>query len=530
MQSLRETVIDEQKIERVRPLAPSAGAADLGNEALREARGQFMRTFASQCAAIAEPPAQTENSPSSSAHAIELLHRMAGLGGTIGFSRVSARAAELEETLRTSAVSRAELHDGIAALQSAFAEDAAEPAPVWAEPQILGASLTVLVVEDEPTQRAVIAAQLRKAGHVPVMVALGEEVLPAARQTRPDVILLDVELPGINGYAVCRLLKADRALAGIPVAFLSAHGNLDDRLEGLSFGGDDFLTKPLDGRELALRLQLLSKRGRRGDDSAAFGVLTYEAFCDRAVPQLRRERNALALIRTPADAASDVAAFTRDEIRRRDLCAQYDRTHVIVLLPDTGGPAARDRLASLVEKIRANGIMGVFAGIAASPEAGGRTLEQLLEDADAALAVARYEDLAAALHQDLPREESPTPSVAALVVVADDDPNVVRIVDAHLASAGYRRVLTFDGSRTLEEVRAQRPDVLVLDLMMPRLTGFDVLAGLRDMGESRPRVIVLSARGREEDVIRAFGLGADDFMVKPFNPQELLARIARLVR
>ena len=97
-------------------------------------------------------------------------------------------------------------------------------------------------------------------------------------------------------------------------------------------------------------------------------------------------------------------------------------------------------------------------------------------------------------------------------------------------AGGYRRVLTFDGSRTLEEVRAQRPDVLVLDLMMPRMTGFDVLAGLRDMGEARPRVIVLSARGREEDVIRAFSLGADDFMAKPFNPQELLARIARLVK
>jgi DNA-binding response OmpR family regulator len=66
--------------------------------------------------------------------------------------------------------------------------------------------------------------------------------------------------------------------------------------------------------------------------------------------------------------------------------------------------------------------------------------------------------------------------------------------------------------------------------MMPRMTGFDVLAGIRDMGENRPHVIVLSARGREDDVVRAFSLGADDFMVKPFNPQELLARVARLVK
>ncbi len=110
------------------------------------------------------------------------------------------------------------------------------------------------------------------------------------------------------------------------------------------------------------------------------------------------------------------------------------------------------------------------------------------------------------------------------MLIADDDPDVVRIVDAHLAPAAIRRaILTFDGSRALEEIRAQRPDVLVLDLMMPRMTGFDVLAGLRDLEESRPRVIVLSARGREDDVIRAFSLGADDFMAKPFNPQELLA-------
>jgi two-component system, OmpR family, response regulator VicR len=64
---------------------------------------------------------------------------------------------------------------------------------------------------------------------------------------------------------------------------------------------------------------------------------------------------------------------------------------------------------------------------------------------------------------------------------------------------------------------------------MPRLTGFDVLAGLRDLEGHRPRTIVLSARGREDDVIRAFSVGADDFMTKPFNPQELLARVGRLV-
>jgi DNA-binding response OmpR family regulator len=72
--------------------------------------------------------------------------------------------------------------------------------------------------------------------------------------------------------------------------------------------------------------------------------------------------------------------------------------------------------------------------------------------------------------------------------------------------------------------------VLVLDLMMPNLDGFDVLGLIRESPPPRPRIIVLSARGREQDVVRAFELGADDYMTKPFNPQELMARIARLLK
>ena len=525
-----DPVIGNHQTEHLPACAVSTAAPDDVDRVLRETRQQFAAVFAWMCDNIAAPGDQIRTNPSSSNHAIKLLHRMAGLGGTVGFPRVSAKAAELEEALRASLVGPAELRDGVAALRSAFAQDVAEPAPEMASSEPQGSSMTVLLVEDEPVQRAVISGHLRKAGHSLASVACGEEVLEAARKARPDVILLDVELPGINGFEVCRLLKADPALAGIPVAFLSARGHIDDRLTGLSFGADDFLTKPIDPRELELRLQLLNNRGQRVTDAAAHGVLTYETFSDQAREELLRARSALALIRTPPDRASDVAALTRDEIRRRDLCGQYDRSHVIALLPDTGGAAARDRIASIVEKCRAEGISAVFAGIAASPAAGARTLEHLLEEADEALAIARYEGQAAALRPDAPRGEAPVQGVAPMVLVGDDDPDVIRIVDAHLASAGYRRVLTFDGSRTLEEVRAQRPDVLVLDLMMPRITGFDVLAGLREMGESRPRIIVLSARGREEDVMRAFSLGADDFMVKPFNPQELLARIARLVK
>ncbi len=391
------------------------------------------------------------------------------------------------------------------------------------------APLTVLLVEDEPTQRAIIVAQLRALGHVAVAVASGEEALGAARRARPDVILLDIELPGIDGYAVCQLLKTDAELSAIPVAFLSVHGTVDDRLTGLSVGADDFLVKPVDRRELSLRLTHLQGLRPRSDIPDAGGILAYELFRRDAGDLLEHGRCALALICTPVDQTDEAAAFTRDEIRRRDLCARLDLSHVVVLLPDLGRAAARDRIGAIVESCRARGAGGVHAGVAASRRGGARTLDQLLEEAGEALAIARAEDVAAAVRPDEPREAVTDAIPESLVLVADDDPNVVRIVDGHLASAGYRRILAFDGKHALELIEAHHPDVAVLDLMMPRLTGFDVLAGVRDLGDQRPRVIALSARGHEDSVTRAFGLGVDDFMLKPFDPQELMIRIRRLV-
>jgi DNA-binding response OmpR family regulator len=115
-------------------------------------------------------------------------------------------------------------------------------------------------------------------------------------------------------------------------------------------------------------------------------------------------------------------------------------------------------------------------------------------------------------------------------VIAEDDPDVSRIVDAQLRAGGYTAITARDGEEALAAVRAHAPDLLVLDMMMPRLNGFEVLAQLRNEPGPAPRIMVLSARGREQDVVRAFDLGADDYMTKPFNPQEMMARIGRLLK
>jgi len=120
----------------------------------------------------------------------------------------------------------------------------------------------ILVVEDQADYQALISHSLQKEGFDVVCVAQGEEVLLRAREDRPDLILLDLGLPGIDGLEVCRRLKHDDEFASIPVLMLSARTEEIDRILGLEVGADDYVIKPFSPRELALRIRAILKRSK----------------------------------------------------------------------------------------------------------------------------------------------------------------------------------------------------------------------------------------------------------------------------
>ncbi len=112
------------------------------------------------------------------------------------------------------------------------------------------------------------------------------------------------------------------------------------------------------------------------------------------------------------------------------------------------------------------------------------------------------------------------------VLVADDDRDIRELVSFKLQAAGYDVVTASDGTDALAQVIAHRPDVAVLDVMMPGLSGTDVLRAVRAHPEvGGTRVILLTAKAQEQDVAAGFALGADDYVVKPFSPRELLSRV-----
>ncbi|SFP80475.1 response regulator transcription factor [Pseudomonas borbori] len=112
------------------------------------------------------------------------------------------------------------------------------------------------------------------------------------------------------------------------------------------------------------------------------------------------------------------------------------------------------------------------------------------------------------------------------VLIADDEPNIVISLEFLLEQAGYRVLVAHDGQEALEAIERQPPDLVLLDVMLPRLSGFDVCQKIRENPQwQHMRVVMLTAKGREVEVSKGLALGANAYITKPFSTQELLAQI-----
>jgi two-component system phosphate regulon response regulator PhoB len=126
---------------------------------------------------------------------------------------------------------------------------------------------------------------------------------------------------------------------------------------------------------------------------------------------------------------------------------------------------------------------------------------------------------------------APAPPTGERVLVVDDEADIVALVAYHLAKSGYRVSTAATGPEALDAARRERPALVVLDLMLPGLSGYDVLEQLRAGPSTRDvAVLMLTARREEPDRIRGLSLGADDYLTKPFSPQELVLRVAAILR
>ncbi len=144
----------------------------------------------------------------------------------------------------------------------------------------------ILVIEDEPDIRQILEYNLRQTGHQVSCAERGDQGLAAARQQRPDLVLLDLMLPDISGLEICRTIKNDPDLREVAVIMLTARGGEIDRVVGFELGADDYVVKPFSVRELMLRIQAVLRRTQPNREpvvgSVSFGRLRIDHDAHRA--------------------------------------------------------------------------------------------------------------------------------------------------------------------------------------------------------------------------------------------------------
>src|SRR4051812_38124758 len=178
----------------------------------------------------------------------------------------------------------------------------------------------VLVVDDDDTVASVVVNYLERAGHTTRRLGDGAEALTAVAERQPDLMVLDLMLPGLNGLEVCRRVRAQWPL--LPVVMLTAFGEPDDRIAGLEIGADDYVTKPFSPRELVLRVDSVLRRVSDTNGSNPNQLLTAGSITvDRAARRAMKDGQELALTVRELDLLTFLMsnpghAFSREQLMR----------------------------------------------------------------------------------------------------------------------------------------------------------------------------------------------------------------------
>jgi DNA-binding response OmpR family regulator len=496
----------------------------------------------------------------------------------------------------------------------------------------------ILIVDDTPVNLKLTRILLVNEGYKVMTAASGEEALELLRSYHPQLILADIQLPGIDGLELTRRIKKNEETRDIAVVALTAFAMKGDEQKAVEAGCDGYITKPIDTRSLGARIRehlnrraeaqgaspapqpatpgdaaslpaaemltlrrkfltegqeaarqmLLDLDGQFNANEAAKkihnwigtgGLLGYSA-----ISRLAREVEAVLLVRPLEndqlrDSLTNLALAFNSPREARDaplsesivhalsgkrvalvglppsdaqrMCVALERTNSVpVFFEATEPPNSKAVLECHLAVVNVRPEMGptpwlepgtvyllplVFVGnrdhlLSLDQSVQALACEFLMDSWQPEEALVRLSLALSQQRANVPQKPPTQMSTAerTRVVVADDDPTVLALVRTALANFGMECYTAVDGPSALETIRRYRPQAAVLDVNMPGMDGYEVLSAVRSE-EIPVRVLLLTARQQESDVIRGFTLGADDYVVKPFSPMELVARMKRLL-
>ncbi len=399
---------------------------------------------------------------------------------------------------------------------------------------------TVLIVEDDPLPAKLLGHALAQKGwevEVAGTAELAENVL-AARSV--SAVVLDLVLPDADGRNLLLRLKESPRSAAIPVYVASARSDPHVQAECLALGAEAFLPKPVEPESL---LRLIAERasapqGADQHEPATSAIASRSALINAFESNSGGVRSLalVAVAQTTADEAgapeplrgdalAQAARVIAESIDKQAVVARWAADEVAVVFPGVATVDAARGLDAARKKLQAleSGLDFVAGLVDVEPDS---ELDEAIDQAGRL----RYLASGALGGGVLVDPDQAGPPDITILVAEDDEVAAKLLVYRLSREPGFTIVHCSDGHDALMKAQEISIDLAILDVNMPGIDGFDLLARLRKMPRyARLPIAMLTSLGSEKDVVRGLDLGADDYVVKPFSPTELLARVRRLL-
>ncbi len=394
---------------------------------------------------------------------------------------------------------------------------------------------SVLIVEDDPVPAKLLQATLAQAGWKAEVAGTAAKMEEILAELPIAAIVLDLVLPDADGRNLLLRLKEDPTYRSIPVFVASARSDPHVQAECLALGAEEFLAKPVDAERLLALIAEASARGAAAADRprATSGMVDRGSLAN-TFHTASAESQILALLGAAkptgsAEATGAIVGWAEQlaaALGDAALVAPLDADNLAVLFREADLATARRLLGEARKTLMASSRDGLdfSAGVAIVAE--GTPLQEAIDQAGHLLYLAQSSP-GGTVVCDPGQVRAPT----IRILVAEDDEIAAKLLAFRITrEPGFEVVHCSDGDEALARARAEQFDLAILDVNMPGLSGFDVLARLREMpGYAKVPIAMLTALGSERDIVRGLELGADDYIVKPFSPTELIARVRRML-